>query len=72
MGIYFMILELDFKIFFLLHRNWKVRIRHIASAHNEIVDFMAKHAATGFISIQVFSIPPQAMQGLIQKVILGV
>ncbi|XP_052477142.1 uncharacterized protein LOC105797561 [Gossypium raimondii] len=51
----------------ILHRNWKVHIRHIPKAPNEVVDFMAKHAASSFTSIQVFSIPPQAIRRLIQK-----
>ncbi|MBA0614998.1 hypothetical protein Godav_015199, partial [Gossypium davidsonii] len=45
----------------ILHRNWKVHIRHIPKAHNEVVDFMAKHVASSFTSIQLFSIPPQAI-----------
>ncbi|MBA0634562.1 hypothetical protein Godav_028878, partial [Gossypium davidsonii] len=45
----------------ILHRNWKVQIRHIPRAHNEVAGFMAKHAAPRFTSILVFSIPPQAI-----------
>ncbi|KAK5772743.1 hypothetical protein PVK06_049037 [Gossypium arboreum] len=56
----------------MLHRNWKVHIRHVARAPNKVADFMAKYTATGFISIQVFFIPPQAVLSLIQKDILGV
>ncbi|KAH1130454.1 hypothetical protein J1N35_001832 [Gossypium stocksii] len=47
----------------ILHRNWKVQIHHISKTHNEVADFIAKHVALRFISIQVFSIPPQAIRG---------
>ncbi|MBA0601366.1 hypothetical protein Gorai_004546 [Gossypium raimondii] len=36
----------------ILHRHWKVRIRHIPRAHNEVADFMAKQVPS-FTSIQV-------------------
>ncbi|KAK5847209.1 hypothetical protein PVK06_003513 [Gossypium arboreum] len=61
----------NWKVRMMLRRNWKVRICHTFRAHNESANFMAKHATIGFTSIKVFSIPPQVVQGLIQKDILN-
>lgn len=54
----------------LIQRNWKVCIHHILRVHNEVADFMVKHALR-FTSIQVFFEPPQTVRGLVQTDIMG-
>ncbi|KAK5834979.1 hypothetical protein PVK06_010661 [Gossypium arboreum] len=51
-------IDSQFKKLWAIHKliqvNWKVCIHHIPRVDNAIADFLAKHAAIGFTSIQVF------------------